>query len=196
MRSRSGNVWPPTLSVTDGTWRRGSDLKFARPTSGSASIHAQLRRSIAEVIPSRECDDVGHAYGENDAVWVWHVEERDVTLPAAPSSSRPVRPTRCRVTPSAGARRRRHGVVHRDNTRRRLLARRSAKPGMASLAQTWSSSFRSGIRQGQRLVTIGLPALGRLAFRARLSSGPVRNNGYGLLLRCGHGPRARTGISH
>ena len=36
MRSRSGSVSLPTLSVTDGTWRRGPDLKDAHPTSGSA----------------------------------------------------------------------------------------------------------------------------------------------------------------
>jgi hypothetical protein len=36
MRSRSGSVSLPTLSVPDGTWRRWPDLKETRLTSGSA----------------------------------------------------------------------------------------------------------------------------------------------------------------
>jgi hypothetical protein len=48
----------------------------------------------------------------------------------------------------------------------------------------------------QWLVTIDRPAVGRSAFHARPSSGPVRSSGYALLLRCGHGPRARTSVSH
>jgi hypothetical protein len=36
MRGRSGSVSLPTLSVTDGTWRRWTDLKDTHPTSGSA----------------------------------------------------------------------------------------------------------------------------------------------------------------
>src|SRR5665647_3155590 len=40
-------------------------------------------RSPAETMPSRECDDVAHAKGENYPVWVWRVQEHAVTLPAA-----------------------------------------------------------------------------------------------------------------
>ena len=34
-------------------------------------------------MPSRECNDVAHACGENDAVWLSRVQAHAVTLPAA-----------------------------------------------------------------------------------------------------------------